>query len=399
MDIFDHLIQLHNELKRLRTDIVKLGPSRRTGPNYDKKLIKVHEIYNEFKLLINKLPAQCPSNITDLCSEISNLYVSILQIESKPESSSSSDCEFLETMANHEKFCLKTAVSLLPKMNGNENVTRELIDAIELYDSMLGDDNRTSLINFILKTRLTQGAKMRLSPSYAKIADLVKDMRIHLLTRKSDTALQSLLQNCTQGNKSVADFGAEIEQLFTDLTISQAENDPTKYNILRPINEKNAIKRFSDGLRSQRLSTIIASRNYSSLKDAIRAAEDEAPSSTENVMTYQNRNYNRGYLPRFPRGGRGHFQKTYNNQNRSNNYNNVNHSPNATYCHTDNITHQAARGRGSAHRRGQHFRRGNNNFYGKRDTYATVNMTQTDTSQTDSYEDKVEDDQSQFFRP
>lgn len=105
-------------------------------------------------------------------------------------------------------------------------------------------------------------------------------MKRLLLPRKSQTALQSKLQHCRQNNKSVTDFGKEISKLFVDLTVTQADGVSSSYNILRSLNEKLTIKRFADGLRDRRLSTIIASRNFSHLTDAIQAAQDEETLST-----------------------------------------------------------------------------------------------------------------------
>uniref|UniRef100_A0A2A4J5X7 Uncharacterized protein n=2 Tax=Heliothis virescens TaxID=7102 RepID=A0A2A4J5X7_HELVI len=78
---------------------------------------------------------------------------------------------------------------------------------------------------------------------------------------------------------SIDEYGSELEQLFTDLTISQADGDSTKFVVLKPLNEKMAIKKFSDGLKNSRLSTIVAARNYDSLKDAIQGAKDEEVST------------------------------------------------------------------------------------------------------------------------
>lgn len=64
------------------------------------------------------------------------------------------------------------------------------------------------------------------------------------------------------------------------MTISQADGDGTKYNILKPINEKLAIKKFTDRLRNNQLSVILAARNYTELKDVIRATKDDEASGT-----------------------------------------------------------------------------------------------------------------------
>ncbi|KAF9809386.1 hypothetical protein SFRURICE_003483, partial [Spodoptera frugiperda] len=71
------------------------------------------------------------------------------------------------------------------------------------------------------------------------------------------------------------DYGKEITEMFVELTIAQSSGNSDCYNILKPLNEKYAIKKFADGLRNRRLSTVITSRNYSSLKDAIQAAMEE----------------------------------------------------------------------------------------------------------------------------
>ncbi|XP_073948962.1 uncharacterized protein [Choristoneura fumiferana] len=186
------------------------------------------------------------------------------------------------------EFDLKTAVSLLPTMTGDENVTKQLISSIEMYDTMLKDTAKTTLINFILKTRLSENAKVRLSTSYSTVTSLISDMRKHLLSQKSDTALQAQLLRARQDNKSIEEFGNQIETLFSELTISQSNGESTKFEILKPINEKLAIKRFSDGLRNSRLSTIVAARNYNSLKDAIRGAIDEELSNQDPNLSVLN---------------------------------------------------------------------------------------------------------------
>lgn len=50
-----------------------------------------------------------------------------------------------------EKFDIKTAIALLPVLTGQESITRQLIDGIELYNSMLETSSANSLIEFVLK--------------------------------------------------------------------------------------------------------------------------------------------------------------------------------------------------------------------------------------------------------
>ncbi|KAI5633732.1 hypothetical protein NE865_13566 [Phthorimaea operculella] len=178
-------------------------------------------------------------------------------------------------------FDLKTAVGLLPVMTGEEEVTKKLISSIELYDSMLDAAGKTQLIQFVLKTRLTESAKLRLASTYASCEALLKDMRLHLLTAKSSNAIHSQLMRTTQGSSTIDEFGKKIEELFVELTITQAAGKSSNYSVLKPINEKLAIKRFTDGLRNRQLSVILTARNYTELKDVIRAAQDEEMSTTQ----------------------------------------------------------------------------------------------------------------------
>ncbi|XP_053602910.2 uncharacterized protein LOC128670915 [Plodia interpunctella] len=189
---------------------------------------------------------------------------------------------------DEDKFNLKVALSLLPVMSDDVDTIKQLIENIAYYNSVLTKPEcKNKLIMFVLKSRISQSAKLKLESGYDTVEDLLKDMRRQLIPQKAATAIQSKLQRARQNNKTIADFGKEISELFADLTVSQADGDPSSSKLLKSINEKYAIKRFADGLRNQRLSTIIAARNFSSLKDAIQSAQDEEVSTstgTEEVM-------------------------------------------------------------------------------------------------------------------
>lgn len=126
-------------------------------------------------------------------------------------------------------------------------------------------------------------------------------MKNNLLTKQSSKALQLELLQSRQGSQSIEEFGKKLEDLFVELTISQADGNENAYTMFRPVNEKLAIQRFTDGLRNGQLSTILAARDYSELKDVIRAAKDEerahqGPStSSETVFTTQHPGKNNHY--------------------------------------------------------------------------------------------------------
>ncbi|XP_047020506.1 probable cyclin-dependent serine/threonine-protein kinase DDB_G0292550 [Helicoverpa zea] len=241
-----------------------------------------------------------------------------------------------------EKFEIKTATSLIPVMDGSESTTEKIIDAVELYSDCLKDtDQKKLLISFVLKTRLTKTAKLKLKSEYGDVASLLQDIKTYLLTKKSANAILCQLNNLNQNNMSVCEYGNKLSELFIDLTIAQASGNEKTCEILRPINEKLAIKRFSDGLRNKRLSTIISARNFSELKDAVRAAEDEElgqPSTSGVIFSARGKSNNR-YNNNFTKRGhnnyynRGFHYRTNHNrgQGYNNNYQQFNGNPRGGY--------------------------------------------------------------------
>lgn len=306
----ENLCLLNEKIEKIKTNLYKLGIRYRSKEKLLERLNSAKLIYDEYVTFAETINKQLKDyreselkRISSLCENIELTYFQITEF-----------CKKVETETNKvtmEKFDIKTAVSLLPIMNGDEDITKKLINSIELYSSMIDKDGQGILINFILKTRLTENAKLRLSASYSDCGLLVEDMKTHLLTKKSSNAVHAELMNIRQNTSSLENYGKKIEELFVDLTISQADGDQNAYAILKPINEKLAIKRFTDGLRDRNLSTIISARNYGLLKDAIRAAKDEELSSSRSASTEDTVYYS----------GRGRSGQFYNNRFTGQNFN------------------------------------------------------------------------------
>lgn len=342
------LSTLYEKLVEVRKYVIKLSKAKRNGELAKTKINEANDLRKTFQEHVQILSCKIKSGgvdiqntpvISELCHKFENTYKEILtlcDLEECPGRESDNSFNSFpsdESDTEMESFNLKTACTLLPTMTGNESVTIQLIENIELYESMLKPEYHQNLINFVLKSRLTQSAKLRLASTYADVDSLIKDMKIQLLTQKSASAIQTQLQTVKQSTKTIDRFGSEIESLFVDLTIAQSDGNSATYDILRPINEKLAIKRFSDGLRDSRLSTIIAARNYSSLKDAIRGAKDEelsGPPSTSGVGYVMHRGQRRGQRGKF-RSNNRNFNHFSPQQNLNRSYSNY---QNSQYDHT-----------------------------------------------------------------
>ncbi|KAH9645658.1 hypothetical protein HF086_005307 [Spodoptera exigua] len=319
----DVLEQNYVLLVEIRSYLVKKGQSRYKGNVIVAKLQQAKIIFDKCCEIFLLLEKNKDINLTatiELYERIKQKYEEINKLCIAP----------VTVELGKMDFDLKVACSLIPVMDGIEATTKRLIDSVEMYAGMLDEPGKALLITFVLKSRLNENAKLRISSSYKNIQNLIDDLRKYLLPKKSYMAIQTQLHNIQQGSKSIEDYGSEVEKLFTELTITQAEGKSDAFAILKPINESFAIKRFSDGLRSSKLSTIISARGFSSLKDAIQAAKDENCTSfqpTGNILHASEHGQGSHNIRRsqgFQRGTlRGQYINNYSrgHYNRNNNFN------------------------------------------------------------------------------
>lgn len=316
----ERLTTILEELQSVCDNIRKLGPKRREENLGKQKFKEADVLYTEFELLLENVSSCNKALKLDLAGYTLDLLISEIQSTYKKilgykVVQTTSDLEFkvTENKSNKmESFNLKTASILIPIMDGKEETVERIIEGIEMYQSCLkGEDSMKLLISFVIKTRLSKTAKLKLKDSYLTVPSLLEDIKKSLLTKKSANSLLSQINNLSQNNMSIAEYGEKLEELFINLTITQADGNQKATEILSPINEKLVIKRFADGLRNRRLSTILAARDYSKLNDAVRAAEDEElarPGTSGQDAVYS---YSRGTRgnPRYRRG-RGNYYGT-----------------------------------------------------------------------------------------
>lgn len=397
------LQQLNDELRATRDNLKKDNLTRRTDPvvisrkldelnifrnTFNEIRIKYAEEINDKKykedeiLLLNKFVFK----IKEKFDEIDNILQQRLDYlkELNNESTKSDHKDSSSTMT--ENFCLKTAASLLPKMDSNNTESvYQLISGIELYDSFLNQNSKPSVINYVIKACISQRDKIRLKEKYDNIANLIKDLKEHFIPKQSATALANKLQASKQGNLSIDEYGRSIESLMSDLTIAQSENDASATEIFKKANEKVAIDVFARGLNNREIRTLIKARNYEKLSEAISAAKDENlqnqhEQNSSALLHIKSNNRGRGTFYQNKNFYRKNYQRT--NTRYNNNYNN----------HTTNNTN-SQRGRrlnNFGNRRFNHRSRPRQ-FYNKNNRVFIANE-EPDNSQSNTSEPQ------QFFR-
>lgn len=391
----DDLIELYENLLEIRKYLIKKGQSRFKGTVASDKLKEAEILFNKSNALfcnLGKTEEETEIEIINTTYEkISGLFSEISKLCILPS---------VDIKAEVMDFDMRTACMLIPVLDDKESTTKRLIDAVEMYADMLNVVGQQLLIKFILKGRLSENAKLRVADTYSTISDMINDFKTKLLIKKSFTAIQNKIQSLNQGHRTIEEYGSELERLLTDLNISQAEGDAAKCAILKPINEKMVLKKFTDGLRSEKLGTIVAARNYALLKDAIQAAKDESiPSSSssrpaevmEMTSTFRGRpNYR---FPRFRGQNRGRGRPNFHQNNRGsfqNNFNNYGNTSNRYQGYSRPFRH-APRGRGQYNNQGYRYkRRGTQGFY--------QIATSAQGDHTNNTEQKPDKTGNQFFR-
>lgn len=255
------------------------------------------------------------------------------------------------------EFDIKTAAALLPNIDSTDDSVIRLIQGIELYESMLSDAGKLLLFNYVLKIKIPPtAARLKLKDSYLKKEDLISDIKKYFLIPKSAGALSVQLNAARQGGRTIQEFGESIEDIMAKLTIAQANGDDATEKVLSNVNEKLAINAFANGLNQNDLRTIIKSRDYGTLKEAILAATEESPAIRENKVFFARKGNFRNNR------GRGNFSNFQNR--RGNNRNNFN-------------------SRGQGHSRGN---RGNNSNRGnKNQNYRRNNSNNNNNNGQSSY--------------
>lgn len=296
--------QFIEELLKVKTYLIKIGSTRRRGEILEKKLAEANVLKLQFEALLHEI--SCALNVVSDEETLRNIYRDTDKFE-KIYKEIILLCKKENETSGKMDFDLKVALNLLPVMTDELSNTKQLIDGVEYYNSVLKKESTNNLIAFILKSRLSQSAKLKLEQNYDTVSDLLKDMKERLLPKKSASAIQKQMMTLKQNDLSIDEFGKKLSEMFVDLTISQSENNSNSFDVLKPLNERQAIKQFAEGLRSRRLGTVITARNYTSLKDAIQAAVDEDAPSTQatELFTIQRNNNNRNFRARTFRNQRG----------------------------------------------------------------------------------------------
>lgn len=290
------------------------------------------------------------------------------ETENEEETTTESDTD---TEPNPEKMTttldLSLAMKVIDKYTGDPSGLSLFIDTIELLREYSQTVPEATIIKF-LKTRLV-GSAHGVIDNATTIDEVKQLLRNKFTIKLTPRAVENELKQIKQNNKTISEFGSEIEKLATKLAAAHVSNntfatEAAATGIVEPI----AVQAFISGLKNPQTQFFLRARNPETLNKAISDALECAPETpkTDNAfwVSFQPRGNNTEYWrgrgnPRsrgYSRGrgsfrGRSNFQQQQQNQQNYNtnrgrgNFQNYRPHPNNTHQNNNNNSNNSRRGR------------------------------------------------------
>lgn len=228
-------------------------------------------------------------------STLGNLFSSEVESQEKEldetdstENSGESESEFEEEFARMApKLDLSLALKVVQPFDGTVTKLTSYIEAVELLQDYCEGVPEDKLIKF-LKTTL-EGAAHGAIDNSATVADALQKLRQKFAIKVTPRAVQNEMNALRQSQKSISDFGSEIEKLSAKLAAAHVSmgtfpNEAAAVNIVEPI----AVQSFITGLKDPSTKFFLKARNPSTLNkaisDALECQTTNADTTNDNMM-------------------------------------------------------------------------------------------------------------------
>ena len=254
-------------------------------------------------------------------------------------------------------FDIMHTVKLVPEFNGESSQLTNFLNLVEYVNDTLKDDDKKKLIEFVIKTKLSEKARKKIA-SNIKIEDFEQLRNIFEKTFKSNRSalvVQTELMSTTQGKNTLTSYINKVQNLTFELSnLQMAHRSQLEKDVITVMNEQMASNIFKKGL-SEPIRSVVLSARVETLQNAIDiACEAEASKFDANVYNYRASSYQRNVNS----NGRGYSANTRYNNNRGHRGNNNNYNRGNNNRDTRGYSNNYSGNRG--------YTRGNNNNYNNR---------------------------------
>ncbi|XP_029659021.1 uncharacterized protein LOC115232977 [Formica exsecta] len=177
---------------------------------------------------------------------------------------------------------LKEARGMIPEFDGSPNKLQEFLSATTYAVEHIDPLDEVTLLGAVLCTKLKGRAMLDFQTRKIQdFAQLKQELEVCYASKKSTTHLQIEFNTLKQKNgESARTYGLRADKLAMELYESMMEGRHHTVDNKRAIMEiiqQQALENFQIGLQDE-IKTIVRSRGYATLQEAIAAASAEEPS-------------------------------------------------------------------------------------------------------------------------
>lgn len=341
------------------TNCFKLSRERRIV-GVDERLTKLHELYEQVPAEDRKLVQDAYKRcivFLEKCKKESEEQLLV-----GAQNSSETVLQPINASNTGMEFDLKTVGAVVPDYNGSPEKLTDFLDCARLYNELLKPESRAGYLNFLLKVKLKEKAKLALITTPKDFLEFETFLKARFKPKATVSSIQHKLSTLRQGSRPVDSFVAEIESLVNSLTDLQvAERGENNREIIQALNDSTALNTLKAGCKEEVKRVILASQ-VANFPDGVTLALDAESSLAITSEQPAQVNYvRRGYHGR-GRGhyrGRGKWRQNHNNHNSYNSYNNGNKYRN------NGDSNGNANGSYAASYDGKRGKNGNNGYRGR----------------------------------
>lgn len=230
--------------------------------------------------------------IRSICGSIDSIY-------------SSNSLDFTETLPSTNMSVYNLA-TLLPTLGPHDDIASFVLNCEALLSLLQQENEKTTLVTFI-RIKLEGSARKAVESSKAVTWGEIKRALESLSpkTRPVEEIQAELIARTQRPGESIEKFGEAMFKLLADLTKSYANEISTGEQIpdsILNINERQALRAFESGIRSDQLRMLLFLNKSKTLTEAIKCAttfesrtpkKAPSPSSASTVPVSNNINNNR----------------------------------------------------------------------------------------------------------
>lgn len=224
----------------------------------------------------------------------------------------STEEQILETRIDHKmELDIKHASSVLKVFSGEAGKVIDYVQTLKFYNKQL-KEAKPQFVEFVYALLLKGKAKAVFVTQPVTLEEVCKTLLDRFKPRETVADISGRIGYCTQGNRDVSRFVAELETLGNKLVELQiAKQEVEAKDVLVKINDEMVLSALKAGLRPELQGTVIAARP-ADFRAAVETALEAETAQKASINSVNNVFYGRNNF-------RGNFRGNPQSQQRTEN--------------------------------------------------------------------------------